>query len=217
MSNLADNRAYFESIQDYFLERTGRGLMLSSRDLELLIGWRQSGATAQTVCRGIDDAVESLRGVPRDLHAVKRYVEPRLSENVSAAPVFRPHTSANPRAPQKQEDPWAVAIETLTDARAQVARPELAESFGEVMRRIRAAKETNADPWTVLFDLDDFLVRDVFDRLGEDERRRIDLEIEGQHGAHLSVMGDDAREQTMLESRRRALRARWEIPSLTDV
>lgn len=215
MSNLADNRAYFESIQDYFLERTGRGLMLSSRDLELLIGWRQSGATAQTVCRGIDEAVESLANMPRDLHAVKRYVEPRLAEEVSAAPVFRSAPTQAKAIPD--DDPWAVAIDTLSSARNQTPRPELTESFGEVMQRIRQAREANADPWTVLYELDDFLVRDVFDRLGEDERRLIDLEIEGKHGAHLAVMGDDAREQTMLESRRRALQERWEIPSLTDV
>ncbi len=210
MSSTNDSRAYFQSIQSYFLERTGRGLMLSSRDLELMIGWCQSGVAMQVVCRGIDQAVDALREAPRDLHAIRRFVEPRVAP--AAAPVF-----VEPRPePVAQQDVWGVALETAVAARQQAGRPEIAASFLEVSRRIREASDAGADPWTVLYDLDDFVVRDVFERLSEDERRLIDLEIEGRHGAHLSMMNAETREQTMLESRRRALRDRWEIPSLAE-
>lgn len=218
MSSFTDNRTYFESIQKYFLERTGKGLMLSSRDLELLIGWRQSGASAHVVCRGIDEAVASLQSAPRDLHAVKRYVEPRLSEPTSAAPVFE-----SPRAdegasdgPAESRDPWVIALTTLSQARDHSGRPELIASFMEVTRRIQEARAAHTEPWTALYELDDFLVTDAFARLGEDERRMIDLEIEGRHGARLAVMDEQTRQQTMLESRRRAMRDRWQLPSLTE-
>lgn len=186
--------------------------MLSSRDLELVMGWRNAGVTSELVCRSIDQAVETLREAPRDLHAVKRFVETRASAPVSAAPVF----AEQPKAAERRDDPWAVALDTITTAGRTTTRPEISASFLEVSRRIKEARAAESDPWTVLYDLDDFLVRDVFERLGEDERRLIDLEIEGRHGAHLSMMTDEAREQTMLESRRRALKDRLELPSLTE-
>ena len=181
---------------------------MSSRDLELVIGWRNSGLPPQDVCRGIDVAVDTLRDTPRDLYAVRRFVEPRLNEAV--------HVHLAPKRSAEQHDPWQVALDTAKLAQQNAARPEVSASFLEVSRRLRDARDAGADPWTVMFDLDQFVVRDLFARLSEDERRLIDLEIEGQHGAHLSMMNEEAREQTLLESRRRALEQRWQIPSLTQ-
>ena len=41
---------YFETIQAFFLELTGKGLVLSSRDIETLKKWADQGASAATVC-----------------------------------------------------------------------------------------------------------------------------------------------------------------------
>lgn len=220
MSSFADNRAYFDTIQSYFHERTGRGLVLSSRDLELLIGWKRGGATANVICRALDEAIDRLQAPPRDLHAIRRFVDQRLQEDAPAAPIFASRVLMGPDGVEPnsidEADPWEQTRQRLRQACTTAARPEVAASYDELARRVEEARRTDADPWSILPDLDDWLVEDVFARLGEDERRLIDLEIEGRHGAHLAVMNEEARQQTLRESRRRALQNRLGLITLVE-
>ena len=202
--------AFFDAISDYFLERTGRGLVLSSRDLELLIGWQDRGASAQSICRAIDGAIERRGDVPRDLHTIRRAVEDTLDIVESKRPA---NTSASPQTTIANEDePFGRAMGRLKEA----ARPEIAEAYQVARTRLMDAQAAGEDPWSVIYQVEASLVADVFARLGEDERRLIDLEVEGRHGAFLSMMSDEARAATFHEGRADILRARWNLASLTD-
>ncbi len=213
----SDNRSYFDAIQNYFLERTGNGLILSSRDLELLMNWRKSGASAALVCQGIDEAVESLNREPRDLHSCKRFVEPRLGDrqvDEYSRPARRAPTSAEPDDDSGQLDPWSDALERLDKARSKTDSPALLSTYAQTAARIREAMHTSADPYETLFGLEDWIVDETFDALAEEERRRIDLEIEGRHGPRLSMMTDQGKEQAFRAGRRRILRDEYGLVRL---
>src|SRR5690606_15768997 len=75
MSGSPETTQYLEAVQTYFLEMTGRGIVLSSRDHSLLLDWYAQGASIATVCQGIDRAVAELR-TPRDIWACRKQVEP---------------------------------------------------------------------------------------------------------------------------------------------
>lgn len=206
----SDSRSYFDAIQNYFLERTGNGLVLSSRDLELLMDWRKSGASAALVCQGIDEAMQSLNRGPRDLHSCKRFVEPRLGDlrvDEYSRPARRsPEASRRTEESTSPADPWADALRRVDEARSTTESTALQTTYAELARRIREAKQTNADPYDTLFRFEDWIVDETFAALSEDERRRIDLAIEGRHGPRLSMMSDEGREQAFRAGRRRILR-----------
>jgi hypothetical protein len=100
MSYSPQNVGFFDTIQMYFLEATGRGIMFSGRDMELLCRWRDQGASAAMICRGIQEAVSSMaedeppRGVrscqawiEQEIeHARERSAGGRMAENSASAP-----------------------------------------------------------------------------------------------------------------------------------
>lgn len=206
----SDHRVFFESVQAYFLDRTGRGLMLSSRDIELVMAWRSDGATVALVCRAIDEATERLAKTPRDLYALRRFVDERLRESAPAAPLFveAPRPTSEPTAP------WDDAHAMVSSALTTSDRPEVVGALQLVAQRIDAAKTQDLEPWSTLAELDDLLVNELFSRLSEDERRLIDLEIEANHGAMLSMLDAPARAAAMLEGRRATLTTRYGLPTL---
>lgn len=77
MSHSPQNPSFFDTIQVYFLEVTGRGIMFGGRDLELLSQWRDEGASAKVICRGIKEAVDSKEDgdPPRNIYACRGYIE----------------------------------------------------------------------------------------------------------------------------------------------
>lgn len=72
---------FFDIIQAYFTKLTGRFMMFSGRDMDLLEQWRAQGATAVAICRGIRDAVMHMdqRKPPRDLYNCRDFIEPYVA------------------------------------------------------------------------------------------------------------------------------------------
>lgn len=61
MSYLPSTEAgFYEAIQVYFTEITGRAALFGARDQVLLKAWKEEGRPAQVVCRGIREAAASL-------------------------------------------------------------------------------------------------------------------------------------------------------------
>ena len=87
-----DEMDFSELIQSYFLKRTGKGLIFSSRDLDLLLEWEATGCSAATICKGIDAAVERANRTPRDLFACRKYVEEGMG--IKKKPEKKTQTSA---------------------------------------------------------------------------------------------------------------------------
>lgn len=215
-----DKRAFFDTVQDYFLERTGRGLVLSSRDLELLLDWRNHGASAAAVCQGIDEAVSSLNKSPRDLHACRSYIEPKIGSGVG--PVRRqPRPRTRDERSDQQHDPedrlWSAAMVRLDDAASKAQRSELKTTYARARGRLQEARAASADPYDTLFELEDWIVDATFQSLPDDERLGIDREVEARHGAHLRIMSDDARSDAVRSTRRDILDDRFGLVGLVDM
>lgn len=214
-------RAFFDTVQDYFLERTGRGLVLSSRDLELLLGWRNHGASSAVVCQGIDEAVSSLNKGPRDLHACKAYIEPKIRSGVGPvrrSPRTRTHAD-RAAEPVKNADHqlWSTAMVRLDQAASTAVRSELKTTYARARGRLQEAKAASADPYATLFEIEDWIVDAAFESLPEDERRLIDVEVDSKHGARLGMMSSDTRSNTVRATRREILDERFGLVGLVDM
>jgi hypothetical protein len=58
-------RAYFEAVEEHFLARMGRPLILSPLDVECVARWWEEGIPLEAVRRGIDAHLERLEADPR--------------------------------------------------------------------------------------------------------------------------------------------------------
>ena len=53
--------SYLEKVSRVYLERAGRGLMLSSRDLEWVLRWQKSGIPEFVVMQAVEDAFDARK------------------------------------------------------------------------------------------------------------------------------------------------------------
>lgn len=85
MSYLPPGQAgFFETVQVFFMEVTGRGALFSAQDQSLLERWFAEGRSAQLICRGIQEAV-AARGEdeppPRSLQVCEVFVDREWERN----------------------------------------------------------------------------------------------------------------------------------------
>ena len=80
--SVPNNPGYFDTVQICFMELTGRSVMLSGRDLEKLVEWREQGAPARAICKGLKSAVEAMPedDPPRDVYACRDWITPYVEQ-----------------------------------------------------------------------------------------------------------------------------------------
>ncbi|MCP4228891.1 MAG: hypothetical protein GY771_01915 [bacterium] len=82
---MTDNGDYIQTISDYFLQKKGKGLMLSPGDVALLLTWEAAHVPRNAVIRGIDRTSAALDRV-LSLRACRKFVD----EEVGKLPRFIP-------------------------------------------------------------------------------------------------------------------------------
>lgn len=71
--------SFYDIVQAYFTQMTGRFVMFSGRDMALLQRWRSQGATPASVCRGIREAVLHMtKEPPRSIYNCRKFIEPHV-------------------------------------------------------------------------------------------------------------------------------------------
>lgn len=58
----ADRNDFVTLVTQYWLANKGRGLMLSPRETQVVLDWRDTGASASLVCQTLKHGVEQFRG-----------------------------------------------------------------------------------------------------------------------------------------------------------
>lgn len=92
MSLLPDDATFHEQVQECFVAYRGRGLSLSSADVELLEAWAEAGVPVEVVARGIRKAAEAAlwdaaegEGALRSLRACRRQVDAEIKKYLKLA------------------------------------------------------------------------------------------------------------------------------------
>lgn len=213
MSGPSETTQYLEAIQTYFLEMTGRGIVLSSRDHGLLLDWQAQGATVATVCQGIDRAVAELR-TPRDIWACRKHIEPFIERvrqrSVGKAPssqlVEGPESSVPDRHGEDVEDSQ---VQRLLNAIASTDRL----AFQDAYRLAIAHLPPNPD-FDVLRQVDALLVEAFYDSLDDPEKAEIEAFV--TRGVDLKSMPEKARDEHVRVRRRRILVTKFGLVSVLD-
>lgn len=225
---------YFDAIQAFFTEKTGRGVMIGGRDLELLNRWRGQGATVELICQGIHQAIESLPDddPPRSVWACRAWIEPELERARDKA--VGAHADDEPTRPDGRRagsprdgdgrddtydpsDPCQQAMHRVERAGRACDRDRLRQAYREAWRRLRDLVDAAPDDrFEQLAAIEDALVDAFFDGLDEAEQAAIDARIAEDSRSHLSRMSADARRQHLVARRRRILVEEHGLVSLIE-
>ncbi len=73
-----DDFGYLQQAEAYFLSHSKIGVMLSSKDTELLRTWREAGVPIEVVCYGIRRSFHQFKDPPRALFRCRGFVEEEL-------------------------------------------------------------------------------------------------------------------------------------------
>lgn len=129
--------AYVQAIERAFLEMSGKGLMLSARDLELIQRWARAGLPAKIVIQGIERAFDhrkqarrTIRGLESVVKSVETVAQEWRARQVGArSEVSSPGSIDPPRASSGQSQPTSgVAAQGL--ARPLNADPVSQQQIG---------------------------------------------------------------------------------------
>ncbi len=197
---------YFETIQAFFLELTGKGIALSSRDIEALSKWAKQGATAATICVGIERAVDALAEKPRDIWACRAWIEPLVA-------VARTRKVESEVEEVEEEAPQIQALRIIEDAGRAADREAFKQAYRDAWSRIRAVEEQAL--WEALILTDSALVSAFLAALSDEEREVVQNTVLADPG--LVGMSPDAREHHVTAKTRRILKERFGLVSPLDV
>jgi hypothetical protein len=194
---------YFETVQAYFLELTGKGLVLSSRDIEALSAWQAQGATAATICKGIERAVAAKASKPRDIWACRAWIEPLVE--ISRARAVE--------SPASEDSSSSEVLTSIEEAGRAADREAFKQAYREAWLRLRSQEVGRS--WETLVEVDAALVSAFLAALNEDEQKALHRTILADPS--LVGMTAEARERHVAARTRRLLKERFGLVSPLDV
>ncbi|MBP7867484.1 MAG: hypothetical protein KA419_16245 [Acidobacteria bacterium] len=178
---LPEHFSYFSDIEDFFVTRRGKHLLISALDWTLIQTWRETGVPLHVALRGIDRAMstfEARKGRHTLVNSLfychqavmeeyETYLASRSGspEGEETAPADDLAGPASPGAAPEAADPVITAFrlmaayaEELDRLRAEHPEPGIGETVGRVLSRLDALKAEivearSADPETVERDL----------------------------------------------------------------
>ncbi|MFB6352205.1 MAG: hypothetical protein ABEN55_01060 [Bradymonadaceae bacterium] len=218
---------YYETIQQCFTELTRRAIFLSGRDLQLLSEWRDQGATAAAVCKGLREAVEAMPDddPPRDVYACRHYVEPYV-ERAGQRQVGG-HEDGGGEADTAIDLDGAPelvvrALERVEEAGRSADDEAIKRVYRRVWRDLRHLCEddgetgNDADGYERLAAIEEALVDGYYRALDRRDQARIESAIKSESAALLDKMSPEARSDHLRARRRRILREHFDMVSLFD-
>ncbi len=234
MSHAPQNLGYFETIQMFFLEVTGRGIMFTGRDLEALSRWRAEGATTKMVCLGIEEAVASMpdEDPPRDIFACRAWVEAQIESARERSTGGHAGAGKAEQSPPEQVEQseyieqaddgtgnlFDEALSNIERAGRQCDDERRRQVYRKAWRKVRELVEASGvdDPFAELAAIEDALVDAYFRALDRAEQDRIEDAISEQNRADLAIMSPEARQEHLAARRRRLLIQEYGLAPLID-
>ena len=231
---------YFTEIEDTFVRRRGKHLLLSTIDWALIESWKAMDIPLHVALRGIEKAFDSWEAKPR-----KRSIKSLLycQEEVEAqyAEWLESHAGANlsdangsPNA-ASESSPFSkagleehlhrcrAALNTLADKRTRVREDQLSESLTravnlieQLQQEVSSAAVPNAQKLeTSLTGLERMLTEAILTVVPQEELAALKLETKAQLKPYRSQMDKLVYEQTFNNLFQKRLRERFAVPRLS--
>jgi hypothetical protein len=230
--------SYFSEIEDTFIRRRGKHLMLSPMDWALIESWKERGVPLHVALRGIEHAFDSHQSKQRkrsvkSLLYCQEEVEAQYAEWLETRVGSQEETPAETSAEDKSPFPRDVVLahlarsleelKKLHHVRNHAREDELNEAFAratallaEILDDYESAASPDARKLEASLTGIDRMLDDAIRTVADDHYlQAIDTEIDTQLKPYKRHMDKAAFEQTRDNLRRKRLREHFNLPRLS--
>ena len=213
---------YFTEIEDTFIRRRGKNLLLSPIDWAMIEGWQERGVPLHVVLRGIEtvfdghEKKQNTRTV-KGLLFCREEIEAQYAEWLASQAGKGEESETQDDSVDRDavREQIGKAIQALSDPRDE----GLKEDFERAKARLEELLADFPDDMEVcdksLNDIEDHLSRALLTNSDEEIRKRLEGEISSQLKSYKSGMPKDAYKQTFELMLLRRLREEYELPRLS--
>lgn len=212
---------YFTEIEDYFVRKRGKNLLVSPLDWSLIELWKDTGVPLHVVLRGIDRSFESAARRQRNPPRTLFYCHPAVMEafdELSEAALGESEGQGRPAAPADR----TALIEFMEALLAQLRRHDhsavrqCAPLVEDLLAEVRARDELR--PSRVDRDLTSLagrLAKRLEAELPAGERRELDRQVASALKPYRKRLSEEMFEKLRESHRQRLVRERFGLPEMT--
>jgi len=215
---------YFTEIEDTFVRRRGKNLLLNPLDWAMIEGWQDRGIPLHIVIRAIEsvfDAFDKKPAQPRSIKSLfycREEVEAQFLEWSNSQTGKSVHAGNGEESSLTKED-IAVFVENVIEKLKASVKPDLAEDFERAITRLTELKENLPDEVgsiePSLFDIERFLDRALLTNTDSEHLRTVKKEITDQLKTYKAGMDAEAYKNTFDLMLLKRLRDDAEVPRLS--
>ena len=196
---------YFTEIEDTFVRRRGKNLLLNPLDWAMIEGWQDRGIPLHIVIRAIESVFDAFDKKPAQPRAIKSLFYCREEVEAQFLEWTNSQTGKSDGIENGEEESLSKEditqfIDNVIEKLQAAARPNLAEDFERAIARLTELKENLPDEvGTVepsLFDIEKFLDRALLTNTESEHLKTVKKEITGQLKMYKAGMDTEAYQNT---------------------
>lgn len=214
---------YFTEIEDVFVRRRGKHLLLSPIDWAMIEGWRERGIPLHVVLRAIESVFDNFDKNPRprtikSLVFCREEVEAQYAEWLAARVGASSGVRESNSAATISREAILEHISSVCQALHEVKAPELDEDIERSVARLeQLADEISDDPGSTdrsMLDIERFIDEALILRSENGMRKRIEGEVSAQLKEYRKKMDKESFAQTERLMTLKRLREEYGIPRI---
>jgi hypothetical protein len=217
---------YFTEIEEAFIRRRGRNLLLSPLDWALIESWQEREIPLHIVLRAIESVFDAMEKKPSRTRSIKSISYCKEEIEAQYEEWVRSRTGAAGGDKDPGETGEGLSIRSVTEhienaiaALQEAANDHLREDFERARARLEELLAGLTDDFEnvekVLTDIENFLDRALLTKSDEMHLNKLETEIEKQIGSYRASMGDEAYRKTLDLMLLKKLREEQQIPPLS--
>ena len=195
---------YFTEIEDAFIRRRGKNLLLSPLDWALIEGWRERDIPLHIVLRAIESVFDGWEKQPeqgknrtiKTLFYCREEVEAQHAEWIASQAGKNDHVSTEELGEQFSLDSIAKHIDEVIEKLSKVEDDDLREDLGRAVARLNELRADLVDDLEyidkTLYDIESFLDRALLAHSEPGHLKELKKETTSQLRQYKSAMDADA-------------------------
>jgi hypothetical protein len=214
---------YFTEIEDAFIRRRGKNLLLSPLDWALIEGWQERGVPLHVVLRAVETVFDGFDKQPNQNRTIKSLfycreeVEAQFAE-WSAAQVGAHTNSDEEESHQFSRETVTQHVQKAIDALRSNPDEHLREDLDRASARLDELLANLGDDFEyvdrTLYDIESFLDRALLQNTEKEHLKRLKKTVSGQLKLYKSAMDAEAYKTTFELMLLKCLREDLSIPRL---
>ncbi|HEX3034400.1 MAG TPA: hypothetical protein VHT73_04595 [Thermodesulfobacteriota bacterium] len=209
---MAYKSSYIKEVERYFLSLVGRGIMLSSKDYDLIANWRKRGIPKEVVFRGISNGTQSFKEKKSDDKFPQSLIYLASSVEEEISNYWRDRKDNSPGSGLKKNDIIKKVVERLADIIKSEKRQSVRKHYIAVRKKVMNLTDSKEDDaFRELERVEGEFYELFFRDLTEPERERIKQRAESMVAGRSRFMTARVYEESILSVRNEILKKDYKL------